>query len=206
MSRRFWDIDWSDLFPCKLDDDVAVDNVSFEDALPFVEEHYARIFGAEESEGRFLGSPLTEAKRRFCDESDVFLFRNKAGAPVGILMAHPTDWSTYYIRTAALLPDYRGKNIVPRLIAVLSRRLVAVGVERMEAEMSPVNMSTLRTLCFDLGFRITATSMTERWGALVRLTWFLSEEAGTIFHRQFCNYPRSKPTKKHEPTTERRAP
>jgi ribosomal protein S18 acetylase RimI-like enzyme len=190
LSRRLWDIDWGADGVWNIDDDVTVENTRFADALPFIQEHYARIFGADEVGDRFVASPMTPAKRRFCDESDVFVFRSGAQT-IGILIGHPTDWSTYYIRTAALLPDYRGRELVPKLLEILAAKLRAVGVERIQAETSPVNVSTMR-LFLNVGFRVTATSLSERWGALVHTTWLLSDEADNVFHRQFCNYPKPK--------------
>jgi len=168
----------------------SLERVPFEGALPFIEQHYAQIFGAEENGARFLASPMTEAKRRFCEESDVFLFRTGTQT-VGLLMGNPIDWSSYYIRSTALLSDYRGRNLGPMLVELLSSTLRAAGVERLEADVSPTNLSSMRGLCLDLGFVVTSTSLSERWGGLIHLTRLLSEEASTVFHRQFCNHPRS---------------
>jgi hypothetical protein len=107
-------------------------------------------------------------------------------------MGNPIDWSSYYIRTAALLPDYRGRDLNAKLITLLSNELANAGVERIEADTSPTNAAVLQVLCLELDFRVTSTSMSERWGGLVHLTRFLTERAETVFHRQFCNHPRSK--------------
>lgn len=189
LSRRLWDIDWSADGAWDIDEGVTVESTSFADALPFIHEHYAQIFGADEDGRRFVASPMTAAKRKFCDESDVFVFRS-GGVRVGILIAHPTDWSTYYVRTAALLSDFRGRDLVPKLLWTLAVKLRAAGVERMQSETSPINVGTMRSF-LKVGFRVTATSMSERWGALVHTTWFLTDEAETVFHRQFCNYPKT---------------
>jgi ribosomal protein S18 acetylase RimI-like enzyme len=189
LSRRLWNLDWNAVLPWKFED-VTVEIGAFGDALPFIEEHYARIFGADENQGRFLASPMTAAKRRFCDEADVFLFR-ASGQTIGIFLSHPSDWSTYYMRTAALLPEYRGRGLVSRLMENLCAPLRAVGVERLEGDVSPSNTPMMK-LHVGQGFQVTATLATERWGTLVHFTRFLSEEAGGVFHRQFCGHPKNR--------------
>src|SRR5690349_2312393 len=107
LSKRLWDLDWSTQLPWRLDD-VDVVHASFDDALSFIGAHFAAIFESDARAARFLTDPMTEAKARFGREMDVFLFR-AGGEVVGVLMAHPSDWSTYYMRSAAFLPAFRGK-------------------------------------------------------------------------------------------------
>src|SRR5262245_10721779 len=101
LSRRLWDIDWAERLPWTLADGSSVERGSFEDALPFMAENYAGIFGDEPE--RFLVEGMTDAKRRFWREMDVFVLRCD-GVTAGICAGHPSDWSTYYVRTFALLP------------------------------------------------------------------------------------------------------
>ena len=116
LSQKLWDLDWAQLLPWSFEE-VTVEVGTFDEALPFVAEHYARIFGTDELAGRFLVEAMTPAKRRFGAEMDVFLFRAE-GRTVGIFMSHPSDWSTYYMRTAALLPEYRGRHLVSRFMMI----------------------------------------------------------------------------------------
>ena len=110
-SRRLLGLDWSATLPWTFDD-ITVDLGTFEaDAMPFMATHYGEIFGmSDPSTARFLVEPMTPSKLRFGAEMDVFVFRD-AGTPIGLIVAHPTDWSTYYVRTAALLRDYRRKMV-----------------------------------------------------------------------------------------------
>jgi hypothetical protein len=165
-------------------EDIAVEHGSFDDALPFIQAHYAAIFEMEGKTPRFLADPMTQAKERFCREMDVFLFR-EAATTVGVLMAHPCDWSTYYMRTAGFLPAYRGKNLLSRCVEATYEPLRAVGVERVEVECSAANAVVVRMLA-GLGFVITSTTNSERFGAMVRFTKFLREDAEAVFLRQFC--------------------
>jgi GNAT superfamily N-acetyltransferase len=166
-------------------DDVSVEAASFDEALPFVMDRYAEIFGP--GDGRFFAEPMTDAKRRFCAEADVFLFRVKEET-VGLVLAHPTDWSTYYVRSTALLAEYRARGVLPRFLEHFYGPLRKVGVERIETDVSPSNQPVIR-LHIREGFVVTATSTSERWGALVHFTKFLGEESENIFLRQFCISP-----------------
>jgi hypothetical protein len=183
LSRRLWDLDWGKHLPWHFDE-ITVEHADFDGAVPFMKAHYGTIFEAESKASRFLHDPMTDAKLRYCREMDVFLFRD-AGATVGVVLSHPTDWSSYYVRSAAFLPAYRGRNLQSRWFEASYAPLRAVGVERIEAECAPSNAVTVCILN-KLGFAVTATSNTERFGALVRFTKFLQEEAETTFLRQFC--------------------
>jgi Acetyltransferase (GNAT) family len=200
VSSRLWGLEWSRLLPWSIGD-ISVVSAPFQDALPFMKEHYARIFGTDTGEERFLSSPMTAAKRRFCDESDVFLFRSD-GRTVGMFLANPGDWSTYYMRSVALLPDLRGKSVFASFLEHLYEPLRESGVERVETECSPANAPVIRILLRH-DFLVTSTASSERWGTLVRLTKFLSREAEAVFLRQF-NYVTPKKKEAKSPTTERR--
>jgi ribosomal protein S18 acetylase RimI-like enzyme len=147
-------------------------------------QHYAQIFG---NDPRFLLESFTEAKRRFCEEMDLFLFRS-GGVTIGLFCGHPSDWSTYYVRSIAILPEYRERRLATELFAALARALAAAGVARWDGDVSPANTAILRTLLRH-GSIVTASISSERWGQSLRLTKFLREDAGEIFHRQFLNTP-----------------
>jgi hypothetical protein len=198
-SSRLWDLDWAQVLPWRFED-VAVESTSFDAALPFVQQHYGRIFGSGGSEARFLKDPLTETKRRFGSEMDVIQFRAPEGV-VGILMGHPTDWTTYYMRTVAILPEYRERRLLTRFMERSYAPLRAVGVERIEGECSPANLPMMRML-IGQGFMMTSTANSERWGYIARFTKFLREEAEVAFNRQFCVVPARSNHRDRGPTSE----
>jgi hypothetical protein len=202
LSRRLWSLDWRCVLPWSFEE-VRVEVASFEDSMPFMREHYASIFGSQGGESRFLSSPMTEAKRRFCNDSDVFLFR-AAGRTVGLLMANPTDWSTYYMRSVAVLPEFRERRLLTRFMEQSYGPLRDAGVERIEGECSPANAPMMRMLVGQ-GFLVTSTANSERWGATVRFTKFLSDEAEGVFLRQFNSVIPGRKGIPHEPPQERSA-
>jgi hypothetical protein len=197
MSQRLWNLDWRSALPWHFDDGRA-EFATPEAALPFVQEHYPAIFGQKDLEGRFLPSPTTEAKRRFFLEMDYFVFRVDE-VVAGVLMGHPTDWTTYYIRSAALLPEYRERRVLTQFLDRLDQPLRAAGVERVEAECSPANVPVVRLLTAR-GYVATASMNTERWGLMLRYTKFLSEDASAAFMRQYTAMPFSK-RRPHNTTT-----
>lgn len=197
LSLRLWDLDWSELLPWKLEDGIYVERGTFEQALPFMKEQYGEVFGLKES--AFLVEPMTDAKRRFLSEADVFLFRDE-GKTFGIFIGHPSDWSTYYMRTTAFTEAYRGRGFFKGFVASLLSVLENAGVTRVEAEVSTANPRVLGLLA-GLGFVTTALETSERWGAVVRLTRFLKVESSSVFRKQFCAMPAR--TTEFDPNEER---
>lgn len=115
---------------------------------------------------------------------DVFLYGAPEGV-VGVIMGHPTDWSTYYIRSAAFLPAYRNRHFGTSFLDIVYEPLRQVGCERVEVETSPANMPMVRIMSGQ-GFFVTSTVSSERWGYLLRFTKFLTPEAEIAFRRQYC--------------------
>lgn len=181
LSKRWWGVDWSAAMPW-LHDGLVIRSGALEDALPFIRDHYGAIFG--ERDPRFLEDPMCARKERFYREADVFVIED-AGRTVGLQIAHPTDWSTYYIRSLALLPAVRGRGVLEAMTLRMAEVLAAAGVERIEGETAPNNGACVVAQT-RLGYVITGTTNTERWGTLVRLTKFLREDAAGVFQRQFC--------------------
>ena len=126
---------------------------------------------------------VTEAKRRFFAEMDFFVFRVGQDT-AGVFVAHPTDWSSYYLRSTAILPHYRERRLMTRFFERLAEPLRAAGVERIEAECSPANAPIIRVLSRQ-GYIVTGSASSERWGSLLRYTKFLSHEAHSAFIRQY---------------------
>lgn len=186
LSRRLWGLDWNEVLPWTFED-VVVELTTFDDATPFMREHYPALFGTDRDDARFPADPVTEAKKRFGCEMDVFHFRTPERV-VGLFMGHPTDWATYYMRTVAILPEYRERRLLTRFMDRSYAPLRAAGVERIEGDCCPANVPMLRMLAGQ-GFTMTSTANSERWGYIARFTKFLREECETTFLRQFCVVP-----------------
>lgn len=184
LSELLWGIRWHDLLPVECAAGVTVHSVSYDEAMSFVRAHYKDIFPSVPGSpfARIETSPAKE--RYYRHAADFFEFR-KGGQSVAILICDPIDWGSYYIRSAAALPDHHGHAAIQRFFPFLFAALSRAGVDRVEAETSPTNATSVQHLT-RLGFRVTGTLMTERWGALVRLVKFLSGPAEATFVQQFC--------------------
>lgn len=180
-SERLWNLQW----PTWTFGETTVSSGDIAEAMPFIAEHYPAIFPAQP--GRWLEEKMTPAKRRFLAESDVLLFR-EGGHVIGVFVGNPIDWSTYYVRSIATLPDQRGRGLMADFGPCLEATLRSVGVERIEADTAPANLVLNRTL-LGQGWMVTGTGNTERWGTLLRYTKLLTPEAERCFRDQFLNLP-----------------
>jgi hypothetical protein len=184
-AASLWGIDWDALLPLRVTSDVVARRSSYEECLPFVRDHYAAIF-QEDAASPFSTSRHTPAKERYYRLSGDFFEFVAADRTVGLLVCTPVDWSSYYVRSAAVLPEYSGRKLIQRFLPSLFEALARAGVERVEADTSPSNMATMHLLT-RLRFNVTGTVLTERWGAHVHFTRFLDEASEHVFLRQFCS-------------------
>jgi hypothetical protein len=184
LSQRVLAIRWGDHAPFRLPEAVLMEPVTLEGALAFTRDHYTRIFGAIPNDSRFLSEPMTPAKARFLAESDRFAFRD-GGEMIGLLVGNPVDWSTYYWRSVAFLPEHQGRGLLAAALEHTDAILRDAGVVRVEGEAAPTNYRQVRLL-LRLGYCVTGTTNSERWGTMLRLTKFLRADAEERFATQFC--------------------
>ena len=186
LSEALWGIRWDALLPLDLGGGSSVRTSSLAAAMPFVREHYAHIF-EDDGTSPFRNDVLTPMKARYyelCADFFEFVHDHKT---VGLLVCDPLDWSTYYIRSAAILPEHQGRQLVQRFFTSLAFELLArTGVCRVDIDVSPSNVAMLH-IATRLRFNPTGTVLTERWGALTRFTKFLSDDAHQVFLEQFCS-------------------
>lgn len=182
-SRRLWNLDWRRELPWRLGA-ARAECATLGEVLAFVGRHYPTIFGQDPADTRFLCNPMNAAKTRFFEEMDLVRF-GVGGETVGVFMGHPTDWSTYYVRSIGLMRQHRQLGVATRFFERLPEPLRAHGVERIEIECSPANAAMSRLLTGQ-GYVVTGSVTSERWGVLLRYTKFLREEAHEVFVRQFA--------------------
>jgi hypothetical protein len=186
LSEIMWDLDWSQLLPIDVSDGILVTASSLEKALPFIQSHYAEIFEESPDDHRFWHEPMSQARIRYYQRvGDFFEFRRDQ-MTVGLMIGTPVDWSTYYVRSSAVLKAYQGLHLVQRLFRVLSRWLAAAGVTRVETDTAPSNLASIQILT-RARFNLTGTVLSERWGVNARFTKFLDQAAEDVFFRQYCS-------------------
>ncbi|MBN1612114.1 MAG: GNAT family N-acetyltransferase [Polyangiaceae bacterium] len=184
MSEALWGIRWEEILPRQIDYDVVVIASSFEQSLPFIEANYSRIF-EEEEDARFSHPSSTDPRVRYYRTVGDFFEFKQGDRTVALLIGTAADWSTYYIRSAAALPEVQGKKLIQRFFPEMFEVLKAGGVERVEADTSPSNMATLHLLS-RLRFNPSGTVLTDRWGAHIKFTRYLDDAAEQVFLDQFC--------------------
>jgi ribosomal protein S18 acetylase RimI-like enzyme len=163
---------------------VTVHDSSFEASIPFIRAHYARIF-CDDASSPFAVARVSDAKARYYRVAGDFFEFKSGDETVALLVGTPVDWSTYYIRSAAALPEFQGKKVVQRFLPFLFELLREAGVERVEADTSPSNMATLHLLT-RLRFNPTGTILSDRFGALVHFTRFLDRDSEDVFVKSLC--------------------
>ena len=184
LSETLWGIRWGDVLPYRLSPEVMAVASSYEQALPFIEANYPAIF-EDDGSRRFLPQQSSGAKARYYrNVGDFFEFKLETKT-VGLIIGTAIDWSTYYLRSVAALPEVHGKRVMQLFMPVLFSVLHAAGIERVETDTSPSNIAMVHLLS-RLRFNPSGTVLTDRWGALMKFTLFLNDEAERTFIAQFC--------------------
>jgi hypothetical protein len=186
LAHTLWGIDWRQHLPLSLTSEgICVEYSSFERASVFVARNYAEIFEQGPENSVFTGGKVSSAKARYYDRVGDFFEFTLAGCTIGLLVCTPVDWSTYYLRSGAVLREYQGRKLLQRFLPTLFDTLSVSGVERIEADTSPANLAMMHVLT-RLRFNVTGTLLTERWGAHVHFTKFLDRDSEADFLQQFC--------------------
>lgn len=184
LSEVLWGINWSEAFPFEIKPGIWAEVGSTDAVSAFAREHFGTIFGDSERGARFFLDAGVAKERYLQHVCDSFIVRDGDTA-IGVVICNPVDWSSYYLRMAAFLPAYQGQDlvkfVVPRTWAVLAR----AGVARFEMDTAPSNTRALGA-ALATGFVVTGTSLSERWGALSRLTRYLDSGAEEAYLDRFC--------------------
>ena len=184
LSRLLWDLDWSKHLPIFVaQHGIRFEVSNFDKCRKFLVEHFEKIF-PDEADSAFRQLDNLDAKARFYRLSDVFEYIHEERT-IGVVIGAPTDWSTYYCRTTAILPEYQSRGLGDAWFELLFGVLGTYGVQRIEGDVAPTNSRMLRLLTRN-EFQIMGNLLTDRWGAVTRVTRFLSRERGELFQRQFC--------------------
>ena len=187
LTSSLFELDWEDHVPVELVPGVHLATATVEDTLEFTRAHYASIFGMVGSDQRFFSEAPTPAKERFLSMSDRFAFR-EGSRVIGLLVGHPVDWSTYYWRSVCFLPEHQGRGLLAAALERTDPVMRRAGIVRVEGEAAPTNYRQVRLL-HRLGYCVTGTVNSERWGNVLRLTKYLQPEAAACFATQFCQGP-----------------
>ena len=185
LSQRFWGLDLAERLPRVLSRD-GVEAVRGE--LGRVRDFLVQAFPTftEEDAGAQPDPRMAEAKRQYLLTASDLIELQHEGRTVGLIVGAPEDWSSYYVRIFAVLPEYQRRTLTRRFAReCLFEPLAEYGVERVVAETWPTNIAMSHAFT-ELQFHVTGHQLSERWGALVRYTKFLDPARGEAFARRFA--------------------
>jgi RimJ/RimL family protein N-acetyltransferase len=189
LSRTLWDLDWSRHLPFALGE-MTIEQSSYERAEPFVAAHYPSIFEEDAGSTPFSSSQRSSSKARYYQALGDFFEFKLAARTIGLVVCTPLDWATYYVRSAGLLPEYQGSQAIQHFFSRLVFDVLReAGVERVELDVAPSNLAMMHVVT-RLRFNATGTLLSERWGAHVHFTKFLSQGSEHTFIEQFCSGPK----------------
>jgi ribosomal protein S18 acetylase RimI-like enzyme len=184
QSVQLWGFGLYDGLPKQLSSDGIEAVVgSYERIRCFVAEQYAMF--TEEGLGSVPNELAQRSKHAYLSTGCDLIALVHAGKTVGIMVGAPEDWSSYYVRVFALLPEYQRPGLTRRFVReCLFEPLARHGVERVVADTNPSNIAMTRLLG-ELEFFVTGNQLTDRWGALIRYTKFLDPACEQQFRRRF---------------------
>jgi hypothetical protein len=196
-STQLWGFSVCDDLPRKISSDgVEAVVASYERISCFLAEQYAMF--TEEGLGSAPNAFAQKSKHAYLAGCDLItlIHRDKT---VGIMVGAPEDWSSYYVRVFALVPEYQRLALTRRFVReCLFEPLARRGVERVVAETNPANVAMSRLL-HELDFFVTGNQLSDRWGTLIRYTKFLDPACEQQFLRRFGGgAPRRKRRKQRE--------
>lgn len=185
LSARFWGADLSQSLPRVLSRDGVQ---AVPGNLERVGEFLTRAFPSfsEEEHGAQLSPRMLEAKSHYLRTASDLIEVQHLDRTVGVLVGAPEDWSSFYVRILAFLPEYQRPGLTRRFVReCLFEPLAACGVERIVADTWPTNIAMTRGFS-EMRFHVTGHQLSERWGALVRYTKFLDPAREAAFEKRFA--------------------
>lgn len=187
FSRKILRIDWNRHFPYSLRQPGCVVELShFESCSQFIEKNHSRVYEQNLWGTSFPNEKIGDSKLRYYQEvGDFFQFQVR-GECVGVFIGTVTDWSSYYLRYCAILPEHQGQGFFQEMVKHLLATLELYGVQRVEGDVSPSNLVNIH-IFNKLQFNVTGLRLTDRWGAMIHFCKFLNRSPENLFLDQFCS-------------------
>jgi N-acetylglutamate synthase-like GNAT family acetyltransferase len=124
-------------------------------------------------------------KKRYQKECiDHFIFEYN-GRAIGVFMGDPIDWEVYYMRYLHILDDFRGVDLSVEFYKYLIEVTTQMNIKKLEAQVSLNNRAQMEKF-LDLGFVMSGTELTTRWGGVARMTRFNDDYSKQVFIKQYC--------------------
>ena len=191
FTQRILNIDWSEHFPPVLSkqDSPDTEEVRLSDqetVRNFMLQNGDYIFEKCQWQTQFLSEEYSMGKFNYYDGVGDFFAFHAQNKIVGTFVGNVSDWSTYYLRSCAILPEFQGRGYFSKFLMKLFSVLSDNGINRAETEVSPSNIGEIY-LFNKLNFNITGYRTSERWGTSIHFTKFLNASHEKSFLDRFCD-------------------
>ncbi|HKY63863.1 MAG TPA: GNAT family N-acetyltransferase [bacterium] len=185
LSEKVLGFNWEDHLPHRIDEHEQIELSSFDQAMEFHRENYARVFTLEGQEMPFLEDPFTEFKQKYYREVGDFMVFRRDSKVIGVYTGTLIDWSTYYHRNLYFLSEFQSQGRGTKIQDFVHQILRNFGVVKTEADISPSNLAQVKMLN-RAEYNIAGVNYSERWGVLVRFCKFLNPRNEKAFLDRFC--------------------
>lgn len=184
VSQRIWGIDWKKHLP-SICNGYSLEVSSYEEFCATRNRPESFLVTSETTNSNsFMKETNPTAKENYLREvSDFFVFK-KDGEIVGVAVGDMLDWSTYYARFCFVAHAHRSHGLNNHYAQTLERVCVQYGVEKVCCDVSPANQGQVARMT-QIGWMYTGSVLSERFGANLRLTKFLSRECQDVYNRNF---------------------
>ncbi|MBL7714503.1 MAG: hypothetical protein JNL01_03480 [Bdellovibrionales bacterium] len=181
MTEVVFQFNWSELFPIALPNGERIEVISYEEASQFIRDNTERCFS-----GRTVShdpeANLAERREAFYRLVGDFFGLFSEGRLVGVFLGNISDWSSYYVRFAMILPDFQSGERYISFFRGVEKFLSSKSVARINGQISPMNIPSFMSVS-KLGYRITGMEVTDRWGVLLNFSkTFRNDDAFTSRH------------------------
>ena len=174
-SEKMWNFRWPSILEHYQDIQITLRRSSFREAMAFINDNQKRLLTQNERESRFLFTTNSKEKEYFYkNHADFFAFYNNRSEIVGVFIANATDWQTYYFRYINVDPSMRGHKLCERSCKSIINFLKNKKTKRIELDVSPSNIRQVSRLS-QMGFNIIGNSLSEIWGATIKMTYFIDQ-------------------------------
>ena len=185
LSEEIFGLDWNRILPFRVESAAAeILPADSAEVAGFLAENASTLLGSRGS-GSVIGFDPGPRKRDYCDRVADGFKVVREGRTVGVVVAEPSDWSSYYVRYMSVLPDRRGQGLVSGFVDLFTSVLPRHDVDRLETDISASHLAQIQRLV-GLGFYVTGNNQSERFGSLVRMVRFLSVRCERAFQDRFC--------------------
>lgn len=200
LSTKLWGLDLTRNLPHVLSHDgITAVPGDLTRIRTFIAEEFP-AFG-EEIVGAGPNASIIDAKRWYLASACDAIELRANDLTVGVFVGAPEDWSSYYIRTFAVIQMYQRHGLIRRFMReCVFGPMESAHIERIVADTSPANLAMAR--CFsELHFHATGHQLSERWGPLVRYTRFLDPACEAAFCKRFAGIAPDRATRNRKEET-----